>query len=341
MQIENSVVKVQNLEKVFEGNIRAVDSVSFEVGEGEVFGFLGPNGAGKTTTISILTTLMLPTRGKAEILGHDVVLEPGLVRKGIGLVPQDLTSDDELTGRENMELKSKLYGVRTSEAEKRIDELLRLVGLVDAQDRVVKTYSGGMKKRLEFANGLVHNPRILFLDEPTLGLDIQTRTSIWEHIRKLRSETNMTIFLTTHYLEEADGLCDRIAIIDHGKIIALDTPEGLKKAVGGDVIEIEVVECNTDVLDLIRGIPGVALIDGMCTGNKARIKVPDANAALPNVLSTFWKNKIDVLNVAVKKPSLDQAFLEYTGRELRDEELGSTAKASNGTPRAKRFGRRR
>lgn len=341
MPIGNPVVRVQNLEKIFEGNIRAVDSVSFEVGEGEVFGFLGPNGAGKTTTISILTTLMLPTGGRAEILGHDVVSEPGLVRKGIGLVPQDLTSDDELTGRENMELKSKLYGVRTSEAQKRIEELLRLVGLVDAQDRIVKTYSGGMKKRLEFANGLVHNPRILFLDEPTLGLDIQTRTSIWEHIRKLRSETNMTIFLTTHYLEEADGLCDRIAIIDHGKIIALDTPEGLKKAVGGDVIEIEVEECNLDVLDLIRGIPGVALIDGVCTGNKARIKVPDANAALPSVLSTFWKNKIDVLSVAVKKPSLDQAFLEYTGKELRDEEQGSTAKNTDGTPRAKRFGRRR
>jgi len=341
MQIANPILRVQNLEKIFEGNIRAVDSVSFEVGEGEVFGFLGPNGAGKTTTISILTTLMLPTAGRAEILGHDVVLEPGLVRKGIGLVPQDLTSDDELTGRENMELKSKLYGVRASEAAKRIDDLLLLVGLADAQDRVVKNYSGGMKKRLEFANGLVHNPKILFLDEPTLGLDIQTRTSIWDHIRKLRSETNMTIFLTTHYLEEADGLCDRIAIIDHGKIIALDTPEGLKKAVGGDVIEIEVEECNMDVLNLIKGIPGVALIDGMCTGNKARIKVPDANAALPIVLSTFWKNKIDVLNVAVKKPSLDQAFLEYTGRELRDEEQGSTPKNSIGTPRAKRFGRRR
>jgi ABC-2 type transport system ATP-binding protein len=341
MQTGDPVVRVQNLEKIFEGNVRAVDSVSFEVGEGEVFGFLGPNGAGKTTTISILTTLMLPTNGKAEILGHDVVLEPGMVRKAIGLVPQDLTSDDELTGRENMELKSRLYGVRMSEAQKRIDELLHLVGLVDAQDRIVKTYSGGMKKRLEFANGLVHNPRILFLDEPTLGLDIQTRTSIWEHIRKLRSETNMTIFLTTHYLEEADGLCDRIAIIDHGKIVALDTPTGLKKAVGGDVIEIEVEECGTDVLNLIKSIPGVALIDGMCTGNKARIKVPDANAALPSVLSTFWKSKIDVLNVAIKKPSLDQAFLEYTGRELRDEEKGSTTKPSNGTRRPGRFGRRR
>jgi ABC-2 type transport system ATP-binding protein len=187
----------------------------------------------------------------------------------------------------------------------------------------------------------VHNPRILFLDEPTLGLDIQTRTSIWEHIRKLRSETNMTIFLTTHYLEEADGLCDRIAIIDHGKIVALDTPTGLKKAVGGDVIEIEVEECNMDVLNLMKSIPGVVLIDGMCTGNKARIKVADANAALPNVLSTFWKNKIVVLNVAVKKPSLDQAFLEYTGRELRDEEQGSAAKPSNGTGRTGRFGRRR
>lgn len=341
MDIQDPVIRVQNLEKVFNGDIRAVDRVSFDVGRGEVFGFLGPNGAGKTTTISILTTLMLPTGGRAEILGYDVLSEPGMVRKGIGLVPQDLTSDDELTGRENMMLKSRLYGVRTTEAQKRIDELLNLVGLVDAQDRVVKTYSGGMKKRLEFANGLVHKPKVLFLDEPTLGLDIQTRTSLWEHIQKLRSETNMTIFLTTHYLEEADNLCDRIAIIDHGRIVALDTPAGLKRSVGGDVIEIEVEECDTDVLSLIKSIPGVTLIDGKCTANRARIKVPDANAALPKVLSTFWKNKIGVVSAAVKKPSLDQAFLEYTGKELRDEEQSSAAKPSEGASRVGRLRRRR
>jgi ABC-2 type transport system ATP-binding protein len=341
MPSDNSVIKVQGLEKVFPGGVRAVDSVSFEVREGEVFGFLGPNGAGKTTTISILNTLMLPTGGRAEVLGSDVVTQASRVRKGIGLVPQDLTSDEELTGRENIELQSRLYHIPYVEASKRADELLALVGLTDSQDRIVKTYSGGMKKRLEFATGLVHNPRILLLDEPTLGLDIQTRTSIWDHIRKLRSETNMTIFLTTHYLEEADGLCDRIAIIDHGKIIALDTPDGLKKAVGGDVIEVEVAECNTDILDMIRSIQGVTLLEGKCSGNRARIKVPESNAALPLILESFWNKKISVLNVAVKKPSLDQAFLEYTGRELRDEDKGNSGKPGVSTAKKGRFGRRR
>ncbi len=315
-----AVIKVKDLRKVFEGDLRAVDGVSFEVGRGEVFGFLGPNGAGKTTTISILTTLMLPTGGEASILGDNIVEEPDKVRKNIGLVPQDLTSDDQLTGRENMELQARLYGMRPSESKKRIDDLLKLVGLTDAQNRIVKNYSGGMKKRLELANGLVHRPKILFLDEPTLGLDIQTRTSIWEHIRKLRAETSMTIFLTTHYLEEADGLCDRIAIIDHGKIIALDTPQGLKSSVGGDVIELEAEKCDVDLLELVRSINGVTLIDGKCDGNKVRVKVSNSSESLPKVLQTLWKNNITVTNVGVKKPSLDQAFLEYTGRELRDEE---------------------
>jgi ABC-2 type transport system ATP-binding protein len=338
---DNSVIKVQGLEKVFPGGVRAVDSVSFDVREGEVFGFLGPNGAGKTTTISILNTLMLPTGGRAEILGSDVVTHASTVRKGIGLVPQDLTSDEELTGRENIELQSKLYHLPSAEVAKRADELLDLVGLTDSQDRIVKTYSGGMKKRLEFATGIVHKPKILFLDEPTLGLDIQTRTSIWEHIRKLRAETNMTIFLTTHYLEEADGLCDRIAIIDHGKVIALDTPEGLKKAVGGDVIEVEVAECNADILEMITSIKGVKLLEGKCLGNNARIKVPESEAALPLILEGFWSKKIAVLNVAVKKPSLDQAFLEYTGRELRDEDKGYSGKPGAPTAKKGRFGRRR
>jgi len=337
---ENRVIKVQALEKIFPGDVRAVDSVSFDVREGEIFGFLGPNGAGKTTTISILNTLMLPTGGRAEVLGYDVVKHAARVRNGIGLVPQDLTSDEELTGRENVELQAKLYHMQSGEAGKRIDELLQLVGLIDSQHRIVKTYSGGMKKRLEFATGLVHKPKILFLDEPTLGLDVQTRTSIWEHIRKLKSETNMTIFLTTHYLEEADGLCDRIAIIDHGKIIALDTPDGLKKAVGGDVIEIEVAECGMDVLEIIRGIPRVSLLEGKCVGTKARIKIPDSSVALPLILEGFWNRKIPVLNVSVKKPSLDQAFLEYTGRELRDEDKGNGGRQTAPSARKGRFRRK-
>lgn len=335
------VVRVQNLEKIFEGGIRAVDSVSFEVSRGEIFGFLGPNGAGKTTTISILTTLMLPTGGKAEVLGDDVVTSAGKVRKNIGLVPQDLTVDDELTGRENMELQSRLYSVSSAEARPRINELLKLVRLEDSQNRQVKTYSGGMKKRLELAEGLIHRPQILFLDEPTLGLDVQTRASIWEHIRKLKEETNMTIFLTTHYLEEADSLCDRIAIIDQGKIIALDTPEGLKKAVGGDIIEIEIAECGDNVLEMIRRMPGVSLLDGKCVGNKARVKVAESSLALPRILTGFYDSKTPVLSVTVKKPSLDQAFLEYTGRDLRDAEGTSANKRAERYSDGRRFIRRR
>lgn len=341
VSIEGAVAVVDKLEKVFSGDVRAVDSISFEVGRGEIFGFLGPNGAGKTTTISILTTQTLPTAGRAEVLGHDVVKEPSKVRKGIGLVAQEHTVDDELTGRENMELQARLYGVPSGEAKKRIDELLDLVKLADSADRYVKTYSGGMKKRLELSEGLIHRPQVLFLDEPTLGLDIQTRTSMWEHINKLKKETNMTIFLTTHYLEEADSLCDRIAIIDHGKIIALDTPEGLKKAVGGDAIEIEVAECNENILEMIKRMPGITLLDGTCTGNKARIKVPDSKTSLPKILNSFISNRIDVVSVAVKKPSLDQAFLEFTGRELRDDDSNTKpGHKESGTPKGL-FRRRR
>jgi ABC-2 type transport system ATP-binding protein len=338
---EGTVVGVDRLEKVYGGSIHAVDSISFEVSRGEIFGFLGPNGAGKTTTISILTTQTLPTGGKAEVLGYDVVKQPGKVRKGIGLVPQELTVDDELTGRENMELQGRLYGVPYSEAKKRIDELLELVKLADSADRYVKTYSGGMKKRLELAEGLIHRPEVLFLDEPTLGLDIQTRTSMWEHINKLKKETNMTIFLTTHYLEEADALCDRIGIIDHGKIIALDTPAGLKKAVGGDVIEVEVAECDEDILEMIRDMPTVTLLDGVCSGNKARLKVPDSNVSLPKILTNFIARNVQVVSVAVKKPSLDQAFLEFTGRELRDDESISGNEKADPGGRKRRFRRRR
>ncbi len=316
--MKDPVIRVENLEKVFDNSVRAVDGITFEVGQGEIFGFLGPNGAGKTTTISILTTLTRPTKGKAEVFDHDVVAEASVVRELIGLVPQELTVDDELTGMENMELQADLYHVPRGTAKARIDELLALIGLVDSQDRYVKTYSGGMRKRLELAEGLIHHPKILFLDEPTLGLDVQTRTVIWEHIRRLKQETNMTIFVTTHYLEEADNLCDRIAIIDRGKIVALDTPEELKRAVGGDIIEIEVSECKDDLLEKIRMIPNVSLLDHKCEGNKARLKVRDSNSILPVVLQSLWHDNITVTSVSVKKPSLDQAFLEFTGRELRD-----------------------
>lgn len=309
------IVEVNNLVKVFNGSVRAVDGISFTVEEGEVFGFLGPNGAGKTTTISILTTLLRPTSGTAKVAGYDIVHQAREVRNVIGLVPQDLTVDDDLTGRENMILQGDLYGVPRQELLKRTEELLDLVGLSDAADRLVKTYSGGMRKRLELAEGLIHRPRVLFLDEPTLGLDIQTRAAIWEHIRTLQETHNTTIFLTTHYLEEADSLCDRIAIIDHGKIVAMDTPEALKAGLGGDVIEIRI----RDVMDFsqsissIEGVKEVSVSDG-----SYRIKATDGEKLAPEILRRLWDSGATVESLRISRPNLDQVFLEYTGRSLRD-----------------------
>jgi ABC-2 type transport system ATP-binding protein len=311
------IVEVENLSKRFSEEVLAVDDISFSVNEGEIFGFLGPNGAGKSTTINMLTTLLRPTSGKAIVAGFDVAHKQDEVRKVIGLVPQDLTVDDDLTGRENMFLQATLYNVPRVEAKARIDELIKLVNLEDAADRRVKTYSGGMRKRLELAEGLIHRPRILFLDEPTLGLDIQTRTAIWEYIRNLKREHVITVFLTTHYLEEADGLCDRIAIIDHGKIIALDTPENLKHAVGGDVLSLGVTS-DKDLTDVIKNVPGVLSVkkeDG-----SYRIKAPNGEQITPNILKMLWDQGATVTSVNLSHPTLDQAFLEYTGRSMRDAE---------------------
>jgi ABC-2 type transport system ATP-binding protein len=321
----NAVVEVENLVKIYNGTIRAVDGVTFHVEKGEIFGFLGPNGAGKTTTISILTTLLKPTSGVAKILGHDVTKEPYQVRKLIGLVPQELTVDDDLTGRENMLLQADLYGVPRREAIERIDELLALVKLEDAADRLVKTYSGGMRKRLELAEGLIHQPSILFLDEPTLGLDVQTRAAIWDHIRDLKRKHNMTIFMTTHYLEEADSLCDRIAIIDHGRIMALDSPETLKRSIGGDVVQIK-VNSGSDLTNLIQNVAGVVSVKK--EGDEYRIKAVNGEKIIPSLLKVIVDNGVIVECVHLERPNLDQVFLEYTGRSLRDaEQAGSMDKS--------------
>jgi len=317
----STIVEVTNLTKRYNEEVLAVDSISFSVEEGEVLGFLGPNGAGKTTTISMLCTLLRPTSGKARVAGFDISERQDEVRKVIGLVPQELTVDDELSGRENMILQADLYNVPRMEAAKRIDELLHIVGLEDAADRLVKTYSGGMRKRLELAEGLIHYPRVLFLDEPTLGLDVQTRTAIWEHIRRLKKEQNITIFLTTHYLEEADELCDRIAIIDHGKIVALDTPATLKRSVGGDVLELKTSE-SRDLTEVIRSTEGV--VDVKREDGAYRVKVMDGEASTPRILKAMWDEGASVSSIMLHRPSLDQAFLEYTGRSLRDAEQMSS-----------------
>ena len=312
-----ALIEVKDLVKVYNGSIRAVDKITFEVAEGEVFGFLGPNGAGKTTTIKMLTTLLLPTSGECKVCGYDSVKHPTQVRKSIGLVPQELTVDDDLTGRENMILQATLYGVEMKVAKERIEELLHLVKLEDAAERMVKTYSGGMRKRLELAEGLIHRPRVLFLDEPTLGLDIQTRTTMWEHIRDLRKSENMTVFMTTHYLEEADNLCDRIGIIDKGKIMALDTPRKLKESLGGDVISLKVGD-EKDYTEMIKAVDGVLSVkkeDG-----SYRVKVLNGETATAPLLQEISKNGGKVTYVTLERPNMDQVFLEYTGKSLRDAE---------------------
>ncbi|HEY3421429.1 MAG TPA: ATP-binding cassette domain-containing protein [Methanomassiliicoccales archaeon] len=322
-----AIIEVKDLVKVYNGSIRAVDGISFEVAEGEVFGFLGPNGAGKTTTIKMLTTLLLPTSGECKVCGYDAVKQPTEVRRSIGLVPQELTVDDDLTGRENMLLQATLYGVELKVAKERINDLLKLVKLEEAAERMVKTYSGGMRKRLELAEGLIHRPKVLFLDEPTLGLDIQTRTTMWEHIRELKKSSNMTVFMTTHYLEEADSLCDRIGIIDKGKIMAMDTPHKLKESLGGDVISLK-VSGETDFTEAIKQVEGVFSVkkeDG-----SYRVKVLNGETVTAPLLQEISKNGGKVTYVTLERPNMDQVFLEYTGRSLRDaEQMGSFDKVAN------------
>jgi ABC-2 type transport system ATP-binding protein len=233
-----NTIEVKELTKIFEGKVKAVDGISFNVKKGEILGFLGPNGAGKTTTLNMLSTLLRPTSGTATVNGHDVLSEPDAVRRSIGYVFQDTTLDIELTGRENLDFHGRLYDLERNIRQKRIKEVLELVQLTDRADNFVKTYSGGMKRRLEIARGLLHHPQVLFLDEPTLGLDPQTRRSIWEHILRLNQEKEVTIILTTHYTEEADYLCKHILIIDFGKVVVLDTPEKLKARLEGDVVTL-------------------------------------------------------------------------------------------------------
>ncbi len=312
-----AIIETKDLTKVF-GKLIAVDHVSFAVEEGEIFGFLGPNGAGKTTTINMLTTLMNPTEGSAKVAGFDIVKDANKVRSLIGLVPQDLTVDEDLTGMENMMLQAMLYHVPKDVAKKRIEEVLRLVELEDAANRKVETYSGGMRKRLELAEGLIHYPKILFLDEPTLGLDVQTRTVIWDYIKKLKEERGMTIFMTTHYMEEADALCNRIAIIDYGKIRALGKPKELKDGIGGDVIELALFDNSKDFSEAIAKMPYV--IDVKRKSETYKIKVAKGEEALPNIIEGILKMNLKVSTVSLIKPTLDQVYLEYTGRSLRENE---------------------
>ena len=294
------------------GEVEAVRGIGFEVAPGETFGFLGPNGAGKSTTIKILCTLADPTSGTARVAGYDVVKNRDTVRRNIGLVFQDPTLDSYLTGEQNLRFHADLYGVPRQQLAPRMRQVLEMVGLWDRRQAVVATYSGGMKRRLEIARGLLHAPRVLFLDEPTVGLDPQTRSSIWEYINDLKQREDITIFLTTHYMDEAEN-CDRIAIIDHGKIVAIDTPENLKASVGKDRVQIRTADDQTAIAELKERFEIEAAIhEGMVTFN-----VESGEQFVPRLFEGLSQQ---IKAVSVSRPSLDDVFMSYTGKTIRDAE---------------------
>jgi ABC-2 type transport system ATP-binding protein len=304
-------------------DIIAVDNINIQVNNGELFGLLGPNGAGKTTLINMLSTMITPSDGSAKVWGADITKQPSEVRKNIGMVFQGTTLDDRLTGKENLDLHGRLYGLPKQLRKQRIADVLELVELIDKADVIVKTYSGGMMRRLEIARGLMHHPKVLFLDEPTLGLDPQTRNHIWDYIRRLNKEENVTILLTTHYMEEADHLCNRIAIIDLGKVKALDTPENLKDALGGDVIilTVETQELASRLLNLYNKNGSAGSVQQK--DNSIYITIKDGAGRIPHVLKIASDAGINVLSVDLHRPTLDDVFLSHTGRAIREKEASN------------------
>jgi len=317
------VLRIEGLTKSFDGKTNAVDGISFAVMQGEIFGFLGPNGAGKSTTINMLTTILRPTSGKAAVCGHDLAREQNAVRRSIGVVPQESTADEDLTGIENVLLCADFYGIPRKASNPRAKELLDLVELTKYAHSKVSTYSGGMKRRLELASGLINRPRLLFLDEPTLGLDVQTRAAVWDYIRSLKEEFHMTLFMTTHYLDEADNLCDRIALIDHGKILTVGSPSELKASIGGDIIEVQVQDGTTDLSPAIRTIANV--VEVRRTDSDYRIKTLLGEETAPAVMEAIRLAGAKVTKISIAKPSLDQVYLEYTGRSIREEHADSSS----------------
>jgi len=319
MSVSN-MIETKDLTKQFNG-FTAVDHINISVKEGEIFGLLGPNGAGKTTTISMLITLLRPTEGTATVAGYDVKKDPDKVRKHIGVVFQDTSIDRYLTGYENMWLHGKLYNIPSNELKTRIKELLEFVELWDKKDVELRKYSGGMIRRLEIARGLLHTPDVLFLDEPTLGLDPHTRAHIWDYIKKLKKEKNMTILLTTHYMDEADKLCDRIAIIDHGKIIAEGTPEELKSSLGGDVIYLKLHNGPTSYRQFMQTLRQTNF-NGTFTGvsgGTLTLTVKSATKTIPELFDIALKAGVKIEEIRYTKPTLDDVFLKLTGRKLRPE----------------------
>jgi ABC-2 type transport system ATP-binding protein len=318
-------VETKSLSKSF-GTVNAVNDISFAIENGEIFGFLGPNGAGKSTTIMILTTLLKPTSGQALVFGYDVVTHAKQVRQSIGYVQQESTVDEYLTGRENLLLHARLNHIPKDQIDQRINEVLELIELTDKQNDSVVTYSGGMRKRLDIAGGLLHRPKVLFLDEPTVGLDIQTRRKIWEYIKKIHKEFEMTIFLTTHYMEEADQLCDRIGIIDDGKIQIIDSPHNMKSAMGNEVISLTFDNGkHDDFLSRLNDLDLVTKInkDHDC---KFTLFVSNGTEVIPKIFQISTELEIKITSVSLTQPTLDDVFISYTGREMRDNDTGFNRK---------------
>jgi len=309
------MIQVKGLTRRF-GGILAVDKLNFAVQPGEVFGLLGPNGAGKTTTLSMLCTILKPTSGTATVNGIDVTRNPAQVRRMIGIVFQEPSIDDRLTGRENLEMHANLYGVPRTEQKKRIDEVLDLVELSDRADALMRTYSGGMRRRLEIARGLIHYPKVLFLDEPTIGLDPQTREHIWNYISALSKRESITVILTTHYMEEADKLCDRVAIIDYGRIIALDTPQRLKEGLEGDMISVKAQGANilAEKLVQLELVKNPKEADGELT-----LVVKSGAAMMPRIVEVAERLGLRIESMSIREPTLEDVFLHFTGREIRSE----------------------
>ncbi len=310
-----NIIIVKDLVKKFKQNT-AVDGISFDVEEGELFGLLGPNGAGKTTTIRMLTTLLPQTSGYASVAGLDISKSKNQVREHIGIVFQEPALDKQLTGRENLDFHARMYRMKRMERQQKMKEVLEMVELTDRANELVEKYSGGMQRRLEIARGLMHAPKVLFLDEPTRGLDAQTRRKIWDYIRRLSKTKNMTVLLTTHYMEEADALCRRVGIMDQGKIVAMDSPKNLKNIIGADVITLELVSGDWksfEKLDFVQDI--------VPHGNRVDVCVKNGETKIPRLMEFAQSNQINVNSVELHKPSLEDVFLRYTGTTIRERDV--------------------
>ncbi len=314
-----SSIEINSLTKSF-GDFNAVDDITLKIESGEIFGFLGPNGAGKSTTMMILTTLLKPTSGNALVQGYDVQSQGKKVRENIGFVQQDISVDEYLTGRENLILQARISRIPKSEVSSRIDEVLELVELKERQNQASITYSGGMRKRLDIASGLLHRPKVLFLDEPTVGLDIQTRRKIWEYIRKIHKEFGMTIFLSTHYMEEADKLCDRIGIIDHGKIQAIDKPSTMKNALGDDRISFTLVDGIDNRDSLIKKIEEIDFVKEIkLKEDEITVFSSQSTDVIPKIFQISNDMEMKINTISLTQPTLDDVFISYTGHNLRDD----------------------